>query len=372
LSSILIFRIGQLGDTLQSVPAVRAIHAAHAGEALILLTDRHAGANSVTAWEVLGPTRLFADVCYLPVPATVSDYVALAKHVRRLAPRRLYYLPPMPRTGWQVARDRLFFRRLCGIRDIVGLRATGSYPVRAADGTLVRLQQESARLLSWAAATVPAAAGDAAASNGRLQPEQVHRHRARSLVDAAGFAGCRLIAIAPGSKMSAKTWPRDRYEAVGGELLQRYPDVRLVVLGAPHERSVGDRLCAAWGSRALNVAGQLTIWESAALLEGCCLYVGNDTGTMHLAASVGTPCVAIFSARDNPGKWEPIGEGHTVLRHEVPCAGCMLETCTERALACLMAIEPDDVLAAAAAQLDGRREGSLPISAAHLRAPLHV
>jgi heptosyltransferase III len=350
VKTILVFRIGQLGDTLQSVPAVRAIRAAHPEDTLVLLTDRHAASGAVTAWDVLGATGLFADVRYLPVPAMPADYLALAKQIRRLAPHRLYYLPPMPRTRWQVERDRFFFKYICGISDIVGLRATGRYPVRDPDGRLVRLEKESARLLSWIAADLPRVAVDSV--DARLQPDETERLRAKSIVDAAGFSGCRLIAFAPGSKMQAKTWPEDRYEAVGRELLRAEANVRLVVVGAAHERPIGDRLCRAWGPRALNVAGQLTIRESAALLERCSLYVGNDTGTMHLAASVGTACVAIFSARDNPGKWEPRGEGHAVLRHEAPCAGCMLETCIERGRACLMAIEPAHVLAAVRPLID--------------------
>jgi ADP-heptose:LPS heptosyltransferase len=123
------------------------------------------------------------------------------------------------------------------------------------------------------------------------------------------------------------------------------------VFGAQHEHALGDALCRAWGTGAINVSGSLTIAESAALLERCAAYVGNDTGTMHLAASVGTPCVAIFSARDNPGRWEPVGEGHLVLRHDVPCAGCQLTTCIERERACLKGIEVSDVLAAVGAVL---------------------
>jgi heptosyltransferase III len=350
VKTVLVFRIGQLGDTLESVPAVRAIRAAHPEDALVLLTDRHAASGAVTAWDVLGATGLFEDVRYLPVPATAADYLALAKQIRRLAPHRLYYLPPMPRTRWQVERDRFFFKYICGISDIVGLRATGTYPVRDREGRLVRLEKESARLLSWIAAGLPPVATDSADAG--LQPGEAERLRAKSIVEGAGFSGYPLVAFAPGSKMQAKTWPEDRYETVGRELLRENPNLRLVVLGAAHERPIGDRLCREWGPRALNVAGQLTIGESAALLERCCVYVGNDTGTMHLAASVGTACVAIFSARDNPGKWEPRGARHVVLRHDVPCAGCMLETCIERGRACLMAIEPPEVVAAARFLID--------------------
>ena len=353
MTTILVFRIGQLGDTLASLPAIRAIRAAHPHARLVLLTDRQADPAALASWEVFEPAGLFDDVCYLRAPARFVDFVRASRQIRRLAPARLYYLPPMPRTPWQVARDRLFFRWLCGIPDIVGLRPPGPYPVRDETGRLVRLQGEAARLMAWVAPELSPAR--ATHDDSRIHPGQEYRTTPERLLDAAGFSGHDIVAFAPGSKMQAKKWPVDRFERVGLALLHRFPGLRLVVVGGPGEKPLGDRLCRAWGDRALNLSGALSVWESAAMLERCALYVGNDTGTMHLAASVATPCVAIFSARDNPGKWEPAGPGHIVLRHEVPCAGCMLETCVDHDLACLKAISVDEVLAAICGRLEQLR-----------------
>ena len=344
---ILVFRVGQLGDTIVSLPAMRAIRAAHPDGRLVLLTDRQRGMAAVPSWDVLGPTGLFGEVCHLEVPSRASDYAAASRAVRRLKPSRLYYLPPMPRSAWQVARDWLFFRVGCGIRDIVGLRPTTACPVRDAAGRLARLEHESDRLLRWIDKDAPAAPG----SRPRLEPLPQHRDAALRLTMQPGLEGCRIVAMGPGSKMASKRWPEARFEAVGTNLLRRFPDVRLIVLGGGDERAIGERLVREWGTPATNFMGDLTVWQAAALLERCALYIGNDTGTMHLAASVGTPCVAIFSARDNPGKWEPAGDGHAVLRHDVPCAGCMLTACVDRDLACLKGIGVDDVIGAAAAVL---------------------
>lgn len=353
MTTVLVFRIGQLGDTLASLPAIRAIRAAHPRARLVLLTDRQADPAAVTSWDVFEPTGLFDDVCYLRVPSRLVDLVRASRQVRRLAPARLYYLPPMPRTPWQVARDRLFFRWLCGIHDIVGLRPPGPYPVRDETGHLVRLQGEAARLMAWVAPELPGSRTKH--DDGRIHPAPDHRTKPGRLLDDAGFRGHDIVAFAPGSTMQATQWPEDRFERVGLALLHRFPGLRLVVVGGPGEKPLGDRLSRAWGDRALNLSGALSVWESAAMLERCTLYVGNDTGTMHLAAGVATPCVAIFSARDNPGKWEPAGPGHIVLRHEVPCAGCMLRTCVDHDLACLKAISVDEVLAAISDRLQQTR-----------------
>jgi ADP-heptose:LPS heptosyltransferase len=340
--TILVFRIGQLGDTLASIAAIRAIRRLHPTARMVLLTDKQRHIAAVDAWDVLGPTGFFDEVQYFSVPWQAGDLLRTRRAIRALDASRMYYLTPMPRSRWQAARDAFFFRTLCGIRDIVGLEPTPPYPVRDGSNRLVRLESESDRLTAWVTGGAEAASGPDAH---RLPIAPVHRDRAARVI--APFAGGRLVAIAPGSKMQAKMWPLDRFAAVGSRLLACWPDVRLVVLGGPHDRPIGDELCRGWGARAVNLVGSLTIAESAAVLERCSLYVGNDTGTMHLAASVGTPCVAIFSARDNPGRWEPAGTGHIVLRHDVPCAGCMLTDCIEHAQQCLTAISVDDVVAAA-------------------------
>jgi ADP-heptose:LPS heptosyltransferase len=121
-------------------------------------------------------------------------------------------------------------------------------------------------------------------------------------------------------------------------------DVWPVVFGGLSDRAMGDTLVGDWG-RGYNAAGALALRPAAAALKRCQLYLGNDTGTMHLAAAVGVPCAAIFSARDFPGRWYPNGEGHRVFRSPIDCEGCGLLECIERRSECLRRITSDVVLA---------------------------
>jgi ADP-heptose:LPS heptosyltransferase len=68
---------------------------------------------------------------------------------------------------------------------------------------------------------------------------------------------------------------------------------------------------------------------------------------MHLAASVGTVCVSIFSARNRPGIWFPFGNAHEVIYHKTDCFGCNLEVCTIEKKKCILSISVDEVVAAA-------------------------
>jgi len=93
----------------------------------------------------------------------------------------------------------------------------------------------------------------------------------------------------------------------------------------------------------VNLCGQVSVRESAALLAHARLYLGHDSGPMHLAAAVGTPCVAVFSSRNLPGEWFPYGTQHRMLYQAIWCQGCGLEVCIERNKACIRSITVDQV-----------------------------
>jgi len=334
--AVLVFRIGQLGDSLVALPAIDAIRKRHPDARMVLLTERQLLPGRVSSWEVYGPTGWFDEVVqYHPVRSVwrrLLTLLSLAARLRRLHCRIVYDLAPQ-RTLRQSARDRFFFRRLVGISDYRG----GGYfnrPPKTSAGNLPRVEPEWRRLLRTAGApgntmaTLPVSEADRSAVRSVLSKFDLSDH-------------VSLIAFGVGSKMPAKQWPLERFAEVGRQLLARYPDLHLVVVGGVDDSAAGQDLCLKWGARTHSVAGQLTPYGSAELLRRCVAYVGNDTGAMHLAGMVDTPCVALFSARDYPGQWEPFGRGHVILRHEVECAGCMLEVCPYQNK-CLASIETNE------------------------------
>ena len=167
-------------------------------------------------------------------------------------------------------------------------------------------------------------------------------------------AGQKARGRGHGSKMASKIWPSDRFNALCRRLLVYDPNLYFLLLGDKSEYPHGESVRKGLEADSLNISGATSVIESAAALQTCTLYIGNDTGTMHLAGVMGTPVVAIFSARDNPGRWEPYGDKNTILRKEVDCQGCMLRTCTVQKLKCLTQISVDEVYQAAIARLGER------------------
>jgi len=114
----------------------------------------------------------------------------------------------------------------------------------------------------------------------------------------------------------------------------------------------------------VSLAGRTTLAELAALLARAALVIANNSGPMHLAASVGVPVVALY-ALTNP-QHTPWGVACRVLSHDVPCRYCYRSTCPELHHDCLRRVPPDAVVAAARELLDevaGRRRARPPMRA---------
>lgn len=343
--TILVFRVGQLGDTLASVPAIHAIIQRHRGDRLVLLTDRHPGKSYVSSWDVLGPTGWFDEVVfYAPgnhIWLSARALSGVVGRLQRLAPDEAYILVPRER-AWQHFRDRFFFRWIVGARNIYDPGVEDLNP-RAFGGRLSRVAPEWRRLRDVVPGEDTAKLDFAA-----LIPCDELERAERLLYDLRRGEPASFLAFGPGSKMPAKVWPEENFRELGRRLLACRDDARILVLGGAEDREIGVRLREELGTRVHNLAGDLSVYGSAAVLTKCCAYVGNDTGTMHIAGIVGKPCVALFSARDLPGRWEPYGTNHIILRHEVDCGGCMLQVCERHQNRCLKLISVDETFLAVA------------------------
>ncbi len=168
--------------------------------------------------------------------------------------------------------------------------------------------------------------------------------KAEALLAAA--RGKRLVAMQCGAKRPNNRWPEERFSEAGRRLVAD-EDAVIVLTGSPGEAEQNARVAKGIGEGCLDLTGKTNIGELAAVLAQCDTLVTNDTGVMHVAAAVDTPCVAIFSGRDIPGLWSPYGDQHRILRHEIECSPCRAEDCPLYDLPkCVYLIEVDEVVQA--------------------------
>lgn len=156
-----------------------------------------------------------------------------------------------------------------------------------------------------------------------------------------------FVVLHPGSAGSADDWPPEHFAAVGRALVLTH-GVEVVVTGVASEsRLVGQVTKAVPGAR--DLAGRTTLPVLAALLAEARAVVAGSTGTLHLAAAVGTPVVGIYPAIGDisPVRWGPCGPDAVILEAEI-AASRHSEGARARGRSDMASVSPEAVLAALA------------------------
>jgi heptosyltransferase-3 len=151
----------------------------------------------------------------------------------------------------------------------------------------------------------------------RLWTAPRHDRQAAALLP----AGTPVLAIGPAANWRGKQWRADRFAelarrltALGGPL----PGARVAVLAGAHEREQAlPLLDAIPGERLLDLVGQVDLLTAAAVLRRCALFIGNDTGLMHIAAAIGAPTLGLFGPSPIE-KYAPWGPRTAVVRTADP------------------------------------------------------
>jgi ADP-heptose:LPS heptosyltransferase len=354
---VLVYHTGSMGDNLVALPSFHLVRRTFSEARITALTNfpHEYGSGSrkaVSLESLLNGTALVDE--YLQYPYFVRDpriILRLRREIRRrrfdclvyLFPVAGYYRPPL-----KLLRDWLFFVS-CGIVRQIGI------PVRRRDRNLRpvpgtdRHQREGERLVGCLRSLgQPNLAEDCWWDPHLTDAEDAE---ADALLGELGRRS-RFLAISIGTRSDANDWTDPNWSSLLRILAPEYPDLGLVAIGSHDESDRMVRLLGEWQGPTLNLCGATRGPRIAgAVLRRATLFLGHDSGPMHLAAAVKTPCVAIFSAKNPPGEWFPRGENHRVLYHKTDCFGCRLMTCVDHKKKCIMSISVEEVQLAVKSQL---------------------
>ncbi|MBL7184615.1 MAG: glycosyltransferase family 9 protein [Anaerolineae bacterium] len=156
----------------------------------------------------------------------------------------------------------------------------------------------------------------------------------------------------PGMILSAKRWPPQCFAVLADRLIEKR-SARVLLVGGPEDGPIAVSIKDGMRHEPCDLMGQLTFGQLGAFLERCDLFIGHDTGAMHLAVAVGAPVVAIFGPSD-PRMYGPYGENSVALWHDVGCNPCLLHGRWDtdcRRFRCIEAVTVEEVWQAATAFL---------------------
>ncbi len=347
IQTILAVKLDHIGDFLTSRPALAALRAAFPRARLCLLAPP---ATAVLARgmaeidEVIEFTFFHARSADGKVELGAGEFEALAA---RLAPYRFDLaldLRMQPET-----REVL---RHTGATLLAGYDHAGRFPwlniALEWEGDL-RLMAKHAHVSERLGQLIAAIAGACRAIPPVVPfaPSQAANVPALARLG-KDFLGKRLVCVHAGVGNPVRQWPAAHFAALI-DLLTAEFDVNAVLVGGGEEQAVATDVMSRVTAkdRIVSLVGAVKLAELGSVMSACALFVGNNSGPKHLAASLGVPTVGVHSAVVDAGEWAPLGGTAVALQRRVLCGPCYLEFASDcpRAMACLTGLRPRDVLA---------------------------
>jgi ADP-heptose:LPS heptosyltransferase len=353
---ILCVKLWGIGNVVLLLPILRALRAHYPAARITFLTLE--GNREILADEPsLDEVRTLS---LRSLPRFAASFLRASARARR-EPADLFL------DFEQFTRVSGLFGLLSGARQRVGLdtplqRRGGLYTVRVPyDPTrhMSRVFSDVARaggVPQFAYEPVPFAVGPA------------ERERAASLVAGARAEGRPVVALHPGSgdNFIGRRWPAENFAALADRLAAE-TGAAIFLTGSGDEAPLAAEVARRMRAGATDLSGRLTLRELGAFLEACDLFVGNDTGPVHVASAFGTPVAALYGP-NTPALYGPAGRKKAVFYHHLPCSPCLTnlnaKTSDCRLPVCIRSIEVEEVRSEAIRllrlSLAARRAGAEP------------
>lgn len=151
-----------------------------------------------------------------------------------------------------------------------------------------------------------------------------------------------LIAIHPGSPIPLKRWKPERYAELSDWLIKE-KKAQVIFVGVKDEIPIIEEIQNLMIGKSTNIGGKTTIPQLAFILKKCKLFIGNDSGPMHLAAAVGSPTIGLYGPGD-PTRFSPIGDKCNTIQKKLDCPPCSGNTCRFAEEGCMSVIQVADVI----------------------------
>ncbi len=174
---------------------------------------------------------------------------------------------------------------------------------------------------------------------------------ADEIIKREGLEGRFIIGISPGASYgSAKRWPPDYFSKIV-ERATKALKAAVFIFGTEAEAEISRKILRNTEGKVLDFCGKTDLRKTIALIKRCNMFVSNDSGLMHVSASLGVPTVGIFGSTD-PERTGPKGEKVKIVKKEIPCSPCFKRECPFGRPRCLYLISPEEVWKAMEELLD--------------------
>lgn len=316
---ILVVDLAFIGDLLMSTPAFTNIRKGYPDAAIDLLV-------SPSSHPVIEHNIIFNEI--LTAHYKRKGWVAVKKEASRMAERG-YDLA----ICFHRAHGSLLMLMLSGIRNRIGFTHGGRWIFTTAGVPFQISRHRAWNHLNLLDKTLPIEIDFNTPTSLELDPDAILAVEVmlENLQPRGPWAG-----INPNASWHTKRWTPEGYAAVGDFLADR--GLTPILIGSPYEKPLCDHVASLMKSKPINLTGETTLPELAALLSKIEVLVTNDSGPMHMAQAVGTRVVSIFGPTD-PLRCGPWLNTFNPVQINLDCIKCYRKSCEHLKCMCELSVE---------------------------------
>jgi ADP-heptose:LPS heptosyltransferase len=151
----------------------------------------------------------------------------------------------------------------------------------------------------------------------------------------------KFAVLHPGARKELRMWPAEKYAAIACYLKDTF-GMETVFIGDKYDQEAIEKLSAQIPFPVVSAAGILSLTGFAALAEKATIYIGNESGPLHIAALSGIPCIGLFGPGE-PDVFYPVGKSTRVIHHVLSCNPCNQIDCVHPSNPCIQRITIHEV-----------------------------
>lgn len=330
LNKILLIRLRRMGDVLMTTPAVTALKERLPQAELTYVVEE-------PYRELVEGNPHLDQVLVLPRKQGRRDFMHLIRQVRQERFDGLLDFHGGPRAFWLTLFSKAKVKIGYAVKyksfvyDFKVPRNSGNGPIHSVENHINLVRALGVRVDPIPPLFMPEA-------------KEGEKERIREFIAGNKLGQAKIITVHVGAGNEFRDWGVDHVARLI-EFFSGRPNLQIVLVGGEEDREAAKEIMAKTTTDILSLAGQINLRELRELIRRSSLFIGPDSGPMHVAATTSTPIVVYFGPTI-PTHFSPWQARATILEKDFDCRPCRQRTCVYQDFRCLRTITPDDVFAA--------------------------